>query len=122
MAENGLQPMVVRTERGLSLAGTQITPYEIMDYLKAEWPPKLIQQWLDLSDPQIVGTMQYLAEHRDEVEAEYQLVAKQAAEARAYWEERNRERLARGAALPPKPGQEVSIAKLRSRKAELGLV
>jgi hypothetical protein len=50
--------MIVRTERGLSLVGTRITLYEIMDYLKAEWPPKLIQQWLDLSDPQIAGVMQ----------------------------------------------------------------
>ena len=58
MAENGSQPMIVRTERGLSLVGTRITLYEIMDYLKAEWPPKLIQQWLDLSDPQIAGVMQ----------------------------------------------------------------
>ena len=121
MAEHGSRPMVVRTERGLSVVGTRITLYEIMDYLKAEWPPQLIQQWLDLSDPQIAGVMQYLAEHRAEVEAEYQLVAKQAAEARAYWEERNRERLAQVAALPPKPGQEVAIAKLRARKAELGL-
>lgn len=29
---NGFQPTVVRTERGLSVAGTRITLYAIMDY------------------------------------------------------------------------------------------
>ena len=37
------QATVVRTDRGLSIAGTRMTLYQIMDYLKAEWPPKLIQ-------------------------------------------------------------------------------
>ena len=36
-----IQPRVVRTERGLSIAGTRITLYDVMDYLKADWPPKL---------------------------------------------------------------------------------
>ena len=39
------QATVVRTERGLSVFGTRITLYQIMDYLKAEWHPKLIRQW-----------------------------------------------------------------------------
>ena len=34
------QPTVVRTERGLSIAGTRITLYQIMDYLKAQQPPE----------------------------------------------------------------------------------
>ena len=118
---HGTQPTIVRTDRGLSISGTRITLYDIMDYLKAEWPPRLIQQWFNLDDRQIADVMEYITAHRDEVEAEYQLVLQQAEEIREYWEELNHERLARIAALPPKPGQEEAIAKLRARKAELGL-
>jgi hypothetical protein len=47
------QRTVVRTGRGLSVAGTQITLYRVMDYIKADWPPKLIQAVLNLTDKQI---------------------------------------------------------------------
>jgi len=39
------QNTVVRTERGLSIAGTRITLYDVMDYITAGWPPRLIQHW-----------------------------------------------------------------------------
>lgn len=112
---------VIRTERGLTIAGTRITLYDVMDYVTADWPPKLIRDWLNLSDQQIADVMAYIDAHRAEVEAEYQIVLQTAEENRQYWEERNRERLARIAALPPKPGQEAVIAKLRARKTELGM-
>ena len=53
--QNIHQTVVVRTDRGLSVAGTRITLYQIMDYLKADWPPKLISQWLDLTEKQLLG-------------------------------------------------------------------
>jgi len=115
------QSTVVRTSRGLSVAGTRITLYDIMDYVKAEWPPKLIQQWLDLTDPQITEVMNYLKTHKDEVEAEYQQVLQEAEENRRYWENYNRERFAKIASLPPKPGQEAIRAKIQAKKAELGM-
>lgn len=121
MPENGTLPTVIRTSRGLSIAGTRITLYDILDYLQAEWSPTLIQHWFNLTDQQITDVMAYLTVHRDQVEAEYQHVLQQAAANRVYWEARNRERLAQIAQLPPKPGQEAVIAKLRARKAELGL-
>ena len=37
--------VIVRTSRGLTIAGTRITLYTIMDHLKGEWPPHLIQAW-----------------------------------------------------------------------------
>jgi uncharacterized protein (DUF433 family) len=121
MPEHRTQPTVVRTSRGLSIAGTRITLYDVIGLVKADWPPTLIRQWFDLSQQQIDDVMAYIATHRDEVEAEYQLVLEQTAAIRAYWEERNRERRAAIARLPPKPGQEAAVAKLRARKAELGL-
>jgi len=113
------QNTVVRTSRGLSIAGTRITLYDVMDYLTADWPPKLIQHWLNLTDQQIADVMEYIETNRAEVEAEYQLVLQQAEEIRQYWEARNRDRLAEIAALPPKPGQEEIRAKLQAWKAKL---
>src|SRR5690349_23183843 len=105
------QPTVVRTERGLSIAGTRITIYDVMEYLNADWPPRLIQHWLNLSESQINDVLAYIHDHRAEVEAEYQDVVQRAQEIRAYWEERNRDRFAHIATMPPKPGQEELYAK-----------
>jgi hypothetical protein len=56
--------------------------------------------------------------NRTEVEAEYQEVLKTAAETKQFWEERNRERFARIAATPPRPGYEAVRAKLQERRAK----
>src|SRR5207249_3471723 len=111
------QQTVIRTERGLTVAGTRITLYDVMDYVTAAWPPKLIQDWLNLNDRQIADVMEYIAQHRDEVEAEYRTVLQEAEEERRYWEERNRERFAQAADLMPQPGQESIRAKLAAWKA-----
>jgi len=122
MTENSnAQDTIIRTSRGLSIAGTRITLYQVMDYVKAGWPPELIQHWLDLSDQQIADAMDYIATHRSEVEAEYEMVLQQAEESRQYWEARNRERFAALAATTPKPGQEAIRAKLQAWKAKLGM-
>lgn len=121
MGNNLSNPVVVRTERGLTIAGTRITLYLLMDYLKADWPPKLIRDWHNLTDEQINGALEYINTHRQEVEAEYQLVLNQAEENRAYWEERNRERFEQIKKLPPKPGNEAAHAKLEALKEQLGM-
>jgi uncharacterized protein (DUF433 family) len=115
------QVIIVRTSRGLSIAGTRITLYQVMDYIKAGWPPELIQHWLNLSEKQITDAMDYIAAHRSEVEAEYEMVLQEAEESRQYWEARNRERFATLATAPPKPGQEAIRAKLQAWKAKLGM-
>lgn len=119
MKINGSQPTVIHTERGLTISGTRITLYDIIGYLEAGWPQHLIQQWLNLTEAQSVAAFAYIEEHRTEVEAEYQVVLAQAEASRAYWEERNRERLARVASLPDVPGNEELVARLRAWKAEL---
>jgi uncharacterized protein (DUF433 family) len=118
VSETSTNKTIVRTDRGLTIAGTRITLYDVMDYVTAGWPPKLIRDRLNLSDQQIADVMAYIEAHRDDVEAEYQVVLQTAQENRQYWEERNRERLAQIATLPPKPGQEALRAKLQAWKAK----
>lgn len=111
------QPAIIRTERGLTISGTRITLYDVMDYVTAQYPPKFIRSLFDLTEEQINAALSYIEANRSEVEAEYQLVLKQAEENRQYWEERSREHLARAAKVHPKPGQEALWAKLQQQKA-----
>ena len=110
---------VVRTERGLSIAGTRITLYSILDYLHAGWPPRLIQDWLNLTESQMGDVLTYIAEHRPEVEAEYREVLHQAEENRRYWEARNRDRLVPGGAGSLSADQRVMWEKLQAWKARI---
>jgi uncharacterized protein (DUF433 family) len=110
-------PNIIRTERGLTISGTRITLYDIMDYVVAQYPLAFICSLFDLTEEQINAALSYIEANRPEVEAEYQLVLKQAEENRQYWEERNRARFARSAKISPKPGQEALWAKLQEQKA-----
>jgi hypothetical protein len=117
-SESNHNPIVVRTERGLSISGTRKTLYQVMDYIKADWPSSEIQDIMRLTDDEIVGVMQYIDEHREEVEAEYQQVLRNAEENRRYWEERNRERFEQIAKLPRKPEHAAIWAKLDAARAK----
>ncbi|HHC24530.1 MAG TPA: DUF433 domain-containing protein, partial [Desulfobacterales bacterium] len=68
---NNSQTTIVRDSRGLSIAGTRITLYDVMDYVTENWPPELVQYWLNLTDRQIKDAMDYIENNRAEVEAEY---------------------------------------------------
>jgi uncharacterized protein (DUF433 family) len=121
LASNG-QSAIIRTERGLTIAGTRITLYDVMDYLESGWSPKHIRDWLPLTEEQLEVALSYIETHRNEVEAEYQVVLQTAQEIQDYWQEKNRERLAQIANISPKPGQEEIHAKLQAWKTKLGLV
>lgn len=115
------RPAITRTERGLTISGTRITLYDVMDHLAAGWTPKLILNWLPLTEEQLNAALSYIDANRTEVETDYQTVLQATQEMREYWEDKNRERLAQIAKLPPKSGQEGIYAKLQAWKAKLGL-
>jgi uncharacterized protein (DUF433 family) len=112
------QPTVVCTEHGLTIAGSRLTLYDVMDYVVAGWPPAQIRDWLRLTDEQMRDAMAYIAAHRAEVEQEYQDVLQRAEEERRYREERNRERFAQIATLPPRTDYPEARAKLAALRAE----
>ncbi|MBD2067487.1 DUF433 domain-containing protein [Leptolyngbya sp. FACHB-671] len=112
------QTAIIRTERGLTIAGTRITLYDVMDFLKAQYPSKLIRDKLNLTDTQINAALAYLETNRTQVESEYQEALHAREEIRQYWEERNREHFAKTATVAHKPGQEALWAKLEEQKAK----
>jgi uncharacterized protein (DUF433 family) len=111
------QAQIIRTERGLTIAGTRITLYDLMDYVTDQYPPKFIRSLFDLSEEQINAALTYIEANRTEVEAEYKKVLKETEELRLYYEEQNRERVARIATLPPPTGLEAAWEKLQAAKA-----
>lgn len=123
-AQTNGQPGIIRTGRGLTVAGTRTTLYRIMDYVKADWPPKLIRDRLNLTDQQVTDALAYIEQHREEVETEYQQVLAESAEMKREWEAQRREILAAAAVEPSSPlsPEEAAIrAKLAAAKARLGM-
>ena len=117
LASNG-QTLIIRTERGLTIAGTRITLYDVMDYVTAQYPSKFIQGLFDLTEDQINAALAYIETHRAEVETEYQQVLQETEALRQYYEEQNRDRVAQSAAKQPEPGTEAAWEKLRAAKAK----
>ncbi|HLO85912.1 MAG TPA: DUF433 domain-containing protein [Nostocaceae cyanobacterium] len=112
------QARIIRTERGLTIAGTRITIYDVMDYVKAQYPPQFIRALFNLTDEQINAALFYIEQNRSEVEAEYQFVLQQAEELRRYWEDKNRELFAKIASKPHKPELQAAWEKLQAQKAK----
>jgi len=82
---------VVRTEQGLTIKGTRLTLYYIMDELKKNNSLKNIRDIYELTDGEMLDILDYIHLHKEEVEKEYQEVLQSAERNRQYWEERNRE-------------------------------
>ena len=112
------KPAITRTERGLTISGTRITLYQMMDYIHAGYPRHLIRHQFYLTDEQFDGAMSYIDTHYEEVESEYQTVLQQAEEIQDYWQEKNKERIANISKLPPKPEYASAWQKLQARKAK----
>lgn len=112
------QDTIVRTERGLTIAGTRITLYDVLGYLKQEWSPKLLGDWLNLTEEQMSDVLNYIEAHREEIEAEYANVLENAEKNRAYWEKVKREKVKE---LKENPENQKLYEKLKARKKELGL-
>lgn len=111
------QPEIIRTERGLTIVGTRISLYDIIDFLKAQYPPKLIRDKFNLTDAQIEAALSYIKVNQTQVEAEYQAVLQTREEIRQYWQMRNRQRFAKIATMPRKPEHLALWAKLEEQKA-----
>jgi uncharacterized protein (DUF433 family) len=119
VAISNYQATIIRTERGLTIAQTRITLYDVMDHLMAAYSPLYIQGLFDLTAAQMTAALDYIAAHRAEVEAEYQVVLREAEELQQYYEVQNRDRIARIAAKAPTPGTEAIRAKLKAERTRL---
>src|SRR5437016_674272 len=77
------QALIVETPHGPSLAGTRITVYSVMDYLKGNWSRNFIKRIMLISDEQLDAVLAYVAAHQEEVEQAYARILRREAERRA---------------------------------------
>ncbi len=113
------QSIIVRTSRGLSILGTRVTLYQIMDCLKADISPAVICDRFRLTIKQVIEVLEYIKLHREEVEKEYQQVLDIAEKNQQYWENKNRERLVQIERISRKPEHEEIWRGLQAWKAEI---
>ncbi|HLY29639.1 MAG TPA: DUF433 domain-containing protein [Ktedonobacterales bacterium] len=112
-------PAIVRREdRGLTIEGTRVTLYALMDYLRAGWDVDSIRSWLNLTNDQVKAALAYIAAHREEVNTEYAETLREAEERQRYWEERLSEHLARKPPASPSLEKAVLYARLATQRAQ----
>lgn len=86
---------VIRTKRGLTVKGSRLTIYSIMDAIRENNSLKNVRDLYELTDEEMLDILDYIHLHKEEVEKEYQEVLRSADENRKYWEEKNREQLSK---------------------------
>ena len=68
------EPAVIDRGRGPEIAGTRITVFDVMDYLKHDWHRDRIAMLFRLSSRDVQAAIDYITAHREEVDAEYQRI------------------------------------------------
>lgn len=116
ISQPNVKVAIIRTERGLTISGTRITLYDVMDYVKAQYPAKFIQGLFELTDEQINAALSYIELNRDAVEAEYAQVVRETEELQIYYANQNRDRLISTAAKV-KTGNEAAWKKLEKMRS-----
>lgn len=117
ISQSNTKVAIIRTERGLTISGTRITLYDVMDYVKAQYPAKFIQGLFEFTDEQINAALSYIEINRDVVEAEYAQVVQETEELQVYYANQNRDRLIRTAAKV-KAGNEAAWKKLEKLRSQ----
>ncbi|MBD2317958.1 DUF433 domain-containing protein [Phormidium tenue] len=116
ISQSNVKVAIILTERGLTISGTRITLYDVMDYVKAQYPAKFIQGLFELTDEQINAALSYIELNRDAVEAEYAQVVRETEELQIYYANQNRDRLISTAAKV-KTGNEAAWKKLEKMRS-----
>jgi uncharacterized protein (DUF433 family) len=69
-----ITPKIINRGRGPELAGTRITVYDILEYARAGWSKMRIAVTLGLDTRSVEVALNYIKEHEEEVNAEYQKI------------------------------------------------
>lgn len=110
--------IIRRPDMGLAIAGTRVTLYTIIEYLREGWSQAEIGGWLNLTADQMRAALEYIEAHRDKVEAEYDEVLREAEERQRYWEARLQKHLAHQRREAPSPEKAMLYAKLAEQRAQ----
>ena len=108
--------LIIETPRGPSIAGTRITVYSVMDYLKGNWSRNFIRQIMCITDEQLEAVIAYVEQHQEEVERDYATILRRSEELRARYEEQNRARSPFPPDMPWEEQRKLMLQKLEQMK------
>ncbi len=111
------QSLMVQTQKGWCIAGTRLTVYDVLFYVRQGWSGNRIQQWLRLSDRQLTEALQLIAEQQSVIEADYQAIIHYDQEKQTFWLTRGLPALSNSNFSAP-PGREVFWDTLHRKQAE----
>jgi len=63
---------IIDRGRGPEIAGTRITVYDIIQYVRAGWHHSAIAATLRLSSAEVLEAIRYIDEHKEDVNARYE--------------------------------------------------
>jgi uncharacterized protein (DUF433 family) len=69
-----METIIINRGRGPEIAGTRITVYDVLDYLKEGWHHTAIAATLRVSSAQVLAAIQYIQDHQDEVQENYKKI------------------------------------------------
>ncbi|MCC6500559.1 MAG: hypothetical protein IT313_09870 [Anaerolineales bacterium] len=104
---------VIHTTGGLTIKGSRLTLYAVMDEIREGNSLKNVRDLYELTDEEMLDILDYIHLHKKEVEKEYQSILESAEKSRKYWEEKNRERLGKTYVQ-----REIVRAKLQEMRAQ----
>ncbi len=110
------EALIIETPRGPTIAGNRITVYSVMDLIKAGRTRRYIARMMLLTPEQVDAVFDYVEEHREAVEAEYERILQREAIARAESERIMRERSPYPPDMPFEEKRKLMIQKLEARK------
>jgi len=117
ISQSNAKVAIICTERGLTISGTRITLYDVMDYVKSQYPAKFIQGLFELTDEQINAALSYIEINRDVVEVEYAQVVRETEELQVYYANQNGDRLLH-TTTKVKTGNEAAWKKLEKMRSQ----
>lgn len=109
--------IIVRTPRGLSIKGTRLTLYNVMDFYLADYQREAIRDRLALTDSQIDAALSYIENHYNEVFAEYKQVIAKAEQNQHKWNDALAKHLTKSPVSSLSPEQQELHQKFQRWKA-----
>ncbi len=111
-----VMPLIEETPRGPSIAGTRITVYSVMDYIKNNRSKEYILEMLPLiTAEQLDAVYEYIEQHREAVEKNYARILRRSEELQARYKKIQLER----SPFPPGISDEEKRKLMRQRIAEM---
>ena len=74
-----MESSIINRGRGPEIVGTRITVYDVMDYLNEGWHHSAIAATLRISSSQVLAAVEYIRDHQEEVQANYQKILERCA-------------------------------------------